>query len=552
MIRSNNFSPRVSFFAVFFSIVGLLLATGCGRENGQKGDGKAPVTEPATGGMAVVALAGDPDVLNPLIRRSTTAGLVLAEILDTLTELDEDLNYVPRIARRWELAEDGLSIRYHLAPWNWEDGQALTARDVVRSFELFKNPDVGARSRGFFRDVVSATASGDSTVVYRFSRRLPDPLGRTAHAILPWHIVKDLDPAAVDRWPLNQEPLASGPFALESWDYSHALVLARNSLYSGIPARLDRVMFRIIKEPAARILALEAGEVDFVGDIPAHDAARLEQNPGIELNKTEGRRFYYLQWNCRNPRLADAATRRALSLALDRERMIETLLGGYALPAVSPIARVLWNHADHLLPDPYDPATARQMLREAGWEAGEAGGVLRRDGVPLELEILTRTGDPVRRDGAVIIRENLEAVGVSVQVRAMELAAGLDLVNAGRFDVYFGAMTPNLYGDPSSAVHSGAIDEYNSGFYSNTRVDSLLAKALGITDRETARPYWNELQEVLQEDSPAAYLFCPQRLDAVSHRIRDVRPHVLSPVNNLSEWWIAPEDRKYRTRESPR
>ncbi|PID80943.1 hypothetical protein CSB20_04940, partial [bacterium DOLZORAL124_64_63] len=355
----------------------------------------------------------------------------------------------------------------------------------------------------------------------------------------------------VDQWPLNQHPLASGPFMLENWDYSHALTLARNPRYSGTPAHLDRVMFRIIKEPAARILALEAGELDFVADISPHDAARLEMNPDLEIKSTHGRRFYYLQWNCRNPRLADAGTRRALSLALDRERMMETLLDGYATPAVSPIAQVLWNHADHLAPDPYDPPQARRLLREAGWLPDEADGVLRRDGLPLQLEILTRTGDPVRRDGAVIIRENLQAVGVSVTIRTLELAAGLELVNAGNFDVYFGSMTPNLYGDPSSAIHSDAIDEFNDGFYSNDQVDALLEKALGTLDREEAKPYWFALQEILQADPPAAYLFCPQRLDAVSRRIRNIRPHVLSPVNNLSEWWIAPEDRKYRTGAAP-
>ncbi len=507
--------------------------------------------DPRSGGMAVITLAGDPDVLNPLIRRSSDAGFVLAEMLETLTELNEDLVSVPRIAHSWDLASDGLSLTYHLRPWLWEDGQPLTARDVVRSFELFQDPEVGARSRGFYSDVLSAEAPDDSTVVYRFAGRLPDPLARSAHAILPAHLVKDLEPNEVDRWPLNQQPLASGPFRLESWDHSRSLMLARNENYPGKAAYLDRVMFRIIKEPAARVLALEAGEVDFGGNILPHDGPRLEANPAIGLKITHGRRFYYLLWNCRDPRLADARTRKALSLALDRDRMIETLLQGFADPAVSPIARILWNHADHLQPDPFDPAEARRLLAQAGWQPDPLDGVLRRNGERLSLEILTSTGDPVRRDGVVIIRENLEAIGVEVKLRSMELAAGLGLLRKGEFDVYFGAMTPNLYGDPSSAVQSGAVDDFNYGYYSNAQVDSLLEAALGTTDRSISGPIWMRLQEVLQDDPPAAYLFCPQRIDAVARRLRDVRPHVLSPVNNLSEWWIAPEDRKYRTGGQP-
>lgn len=533
---------------LFLGAVLLMGMSGCGAD--RPSEAPSPTTAlPSPGGMAVIALAGDPDVLNPLIRRSAAGGMVLAEILDTLTELDESLVAVPRIAHSWELAPDGLSMSYHLRPWRWEDGQPLTARDVAFSFGLFKNPEIGARSRGFYGDVTAAEAPDDSTLVYHFARRLPDPLARTAHAIMPWHLLADLEPSQVDRWPLNRAPLASGPFRLESWEPSHALVLERNSVYPGQAALLDRVMFRVIPEPAARVLALEAGEVDFVSAVPPHSAPRLAGNPQIELKTTEGRRFYYLLWNCRDPRLEDAATRHALSLALDRERMIRTLLQGYADPAVSPIARMLWNHADDLPPDPHDPQQARALLAAAGWRPDPQDGILRRDGRKLELEILTRSGDPVRRDGAVIIRENLEAVGVGVDFRSLELAAGLELLGQGEFDVYFGAMNPNLYGDPSSAVHSAAVDEYNYGFYRNSVVDSLLAAALGETEPRSALPLWRQLQEVLKEDPPAAYLFSPQRLDAVSRRINDVRPHVLSPVNNLSEWWIAPEARKYRTRD---
>lgn len=500
------------------------------------------------GGMAIVALSGDPDVLNPLIRRSSSAGVVLAEILDTLTELDEDLAHQPRIASDWTLSDDQKSIVYSLQPWSWEDGVPLTAHDVVASFQCFKDPLIGARNRGFYKDVVEAEALDERTVVYRFQHPLTDPVSRTSHAILPAHLLQNLDHEDVDRWAINQNPLASGPFKLESWEHSHALVLQRNSRYSGTAAHLDRVMLRIIKEPAARVMALEAGEVDFVSNVSPHDARRLAQDPRFSLQKTEGRRFYYLLWNCRDEILEDVSTRKALSLAIDRRRMIETLQHGYAQPAVSPIARVMWNHADELVADPYDPEEARRLLARAGWSPKENSDYLERNGRTLSLEIITKSGDPVRRDGAVIIAENLKKIGVDIKFRSLELAAGMDLVSHGDFQAYFGAMNPNLYGDPSSLVHSSAVDEFNYGFYSNSRVDSLLQVALETTDRQAAFPIWVELQTILQEDQPAAYLFCPQRLDAVSERVRDVRPHVLSPFNNLAEWWIAPEDRKYKTR----
>ena len=239
--------------------------------------------------------------------------------------------------------------------------------------------------------------------------------------------------------------------------------------------------------------------------------------------------------------------RKALSLAIDRGRMIETLLLGYGTPAIGPIPPALWNHHRQLAADPFDPAEARRLLAVAGWRDTDGDGVLDRNGVPFRFEILTKQGDPVRESGSVILRENLRDVGVEVTILAMELAAGLGRLRAGQFDTYYGRLNANLHGDPSGYVKSTAVGEFNSGRYANAEVDSLLAVALGTQDREAALPVWLEIQETLAGDPPAAYLFYPENLVGIGQRLRNVRPHLLSPINNLSAWWIAPPDRKYKT-----
>lgn len=525
----------------------LVALAGCGKR------GETPPAEqgaaPVPGGTAVVALATEPDVLNPLLSTSATAGQVIAELHDGLTDMDESLDYVPRIARSWEVAPDSLSITYHLRPWRWSDGRALTARDAARSLALFKDERVASRRRSLYAAVTAAVALDDSTVRYDFASRVPDPVQVTWHHLLPWHVVDGLDPAAVATWPINREPLSSGEFRLAAWAPGRELVLVRNEQYPGPPARLERVVFRIVPEEATRLLMLETGEVDVVDGVSPAAAGRLEARGDLRLVATGGRRIYYLQWNCRNPALADAATRRALSLALDRERMVSSLLAGYGRPAVGPIPPALWNHHRGLAAPRCDPAAARRELAAAGWADRDGDGVLDRDGRPLRLEVLTRSGDPVREQGVVIIRENLAAVGAAVEVRAMEHVAGLARVRDGMFDVYFGLLNANLYGNPEPYVRSTAVGEFNQGHYANATVDSLLDAALSEGDRARALPLWLRLQEVLASDPPSAYLFYPDNLVAVNRRLRDVRPHLLSPVNNLAEWWVAPAgDRKQAER----
>ena len=527
----------------------LVVMAGCRAEgpDTEEATVSAPMGQPVPGGTAVVAIPADPGVLNPLLYNSALAGMIYSELHDGLAEMAEDLKWEPRIATGWDAAADGLSLTYHLRPWRWADGFPLTARDVVRSFQLFKDDRIASPRRGFFREVVSATALDSVTVRYRFAHPVSDPVQRTWHHILPYHVVKDYDPADVDRWPLNEHPLSNGPFILVSRSHNSELALAPNPRYPGPAALLARVVLRIIPEASARVLALETGEVDLVDHLAPADAKRLERKGAVRVVATGGRRFYYLQWNLENPRFRDAMTRRALSLAIDREGMIGTLLEGYGSPAASPIPPAVWNHDTELKPDAFDPAEARRLLAQAGWRDGDGDGILERDGLKLEFEILSRQGDPVRENGGVMLKAAFAGVGATVTLRNLELAAGLDRLQAGRFDAYFGLLNANLYGDPSGYVSSRATGQFNKGHYANARVDSLLDRALGTRNRDDALPLWFDLQETLAEDPPCAYLFYPDNLVGVDKRLRNVRPHLLSPLNNLSAWWIAPADRKYRS-----
>lgn len=545
LFRGRNYLLRLGLALPVMVAVGV---AGCADQAEDSGDrGLNGKTGPVPGGTAVVALSSDPDGLNPLIYTSTNAGLVFAELHDGLAEMGDDLTFHPRIASRWDISPDGRTVTYHLRPWRWSDGRPLTSDDVVSSFELFRDPVVASPRRGSYREVVSATALDSATVRYELARPQPDPVRRTWHHILPFHKTRHLDPSEVRGWDLNQFPLSSGEFLLEDWTRNRSLSLVRNPAYPGQAAWLDRVIFRIIPEGSTRLVALETGEVDLVDHVPPDAAKRLEKSGRVRIVANGGRQFYFLQWNCTHHLFAEAEVRRALSLALDRERMVETLLLGYGSPAVGPIPPVLWNHHGTLAPDPFDPAESSRLLAAAGWSDTDGDGVLDREGVPFRFEILTRTGDPVRDNGSVILRENLKMVGVEVTILAMELAAGLDRLRSGRFDSYFGRLNANLYGDPSGYVKSTAVGEFNSGHYANATVDSLLAVALGTLDREEALPVWREIQEVLQVDPPAAYLLYPENLVGIGPRLQDVRPHLLSPVNNLSQWWISPADRKYKS-----
>ncbi len=528
-------------------LLGVVLGTavGCGGDQATEHSDDEVSAGPVRGGTAVVAVASEPDVLNALVRTSAVAGTVLSLVRASLAEMTPDLRWEPEIARGWEVAPDSLSITYDLRPWWWEDGTPLTSADVVLSYELLRDPRIGSPRADLLRSVAAVTAPDDSTVRYAFTAPQAHPVQATAHAILPAHRVGSRPRDAVGSWPDNRQPLASGAWRLADWKPGRQLELTPNPRYPRSRPWLDRLVLRILPDETARILALEVGEVDVVADLPAAAARRLAGSPRVALHEISGRVFGLVMWNTARPALAPAAVRRALSLAIDRDRICQDLFGGFARPAASYLPPALWNHHAGLAPDPHDPDAARRLLAQAGWQDRDGDGVRTRDGRPLRLEILYRGGDTGTDDVAAVVRQNLQEVGVEVRLRALELATALEFLRAGEFDAFLGEYQANLYADPSPLVASGATDRFNFGRYANARVDSLLAAALAEPDRARSRPIWEAVQEELAADPPAAVLYYLRQIVGVDRRLRDVHPHLLSVLDNVDEWWIAPPDRRW-------
>lgn len=529
--------------SLFWIVVCCGLIAGCAADDPHH-DAVAS-DEPVAGGTAVIALSSDPDGLNPLTRTTSAAGVVLDLVSTGLVEMRPDLTWEPRIATGWEVSPDSLTITYRLRPWRWEDGEPLTAQDLVVSWRWLVDPRVASPRRDLLAAVASVEAPDASTVVYRLAHKVADPVQATSHAILPAHRLATLEVTGLDTWELNRRPVSSGPFRLEEWRSGSQITLARNPKYTFSTVYLDRVILRILPDETARVLALEAGDVDVVADVKVATARRLASRNDIGLHEISGRVFGFLLWNTRRPALADPRVRRALSLAIDRGRIADDLFGGFATPAASYLPPILWNHHPELAPDPFRPDSAGTLLAAAGWQDRDGDGVRERGDERLSLEIIFRGGDPLAESVAAVLRQNLAAVGVAVSLRGLEHATGLDFMRQGRFDAYWGEFQANIHGDPSALIRSGAGGPINFGGYANATVDSLLDEALAISDHSRARPVWYALQEELARDQPAAVVYYLRQIVAVNRRLRDATPHMLSPINELEKWWIAPADRRW-------
>ncbi len=522
------------------------LTYGCAKEPAQQPPAKVPA-QPVPGGTLTAAVEAEPDNLNPLIYSSTYSGDVMSMLNDPVISMNARFEWDPKLCESWEFSPDGLTLLFHLRKGvRWNDDAPFSAYDVQSTYRLCNDPRVPYPHRSNYLNWVGLTAQDSFTVVVQYKIRYPDQLFDTNFNILPAHIVDQLDPAEIAEWPINRHPVTLGAYRLARWDPGQQLVLERNPTYFDAPPYLDRIVLKVTPEESVRLLQLENGEVDLVESIPSKDIERIKRNPNLQVYPLSGRLMGYLQYNFKRPQLADARVRHAISSAIDRRAMVEGLMYGYAQPAASPMtpaAGAGWAYDASLKPDPYDPDRSRQLLAEAGWIDHDGDGVLDKDGQVLEIELKTRTGDPVREDGALILQENLARVGIRVKTRLMEMAAVLNQVHKGEFDVYYGQWRSRLSPDLTALFGTAQTHDaggFNDGGYSNPRVDELMRQAVSELDREKAKPLWHEVQRLLVEDQPWTPLYYRDLVVGINRRFQDCTPHLLSAYYGIEKWWEAP------------
>ena len=513
-----------------------LICTACG--DGSTGDqaANADFGEPVQGGTAVVSRVSDFDSFNQFTSTDYDTGQVLRYMLFMpLVRLDEEMNYQPYLAESMELSEDGRALTFRLREGiNWHDGTPVTADDVVWSAEMYMNPDLAFANLQYFQFVESVEKVDDRTVTFHFNAAHSDALADFLEwEPMPRHLLADVGPVEMRTAPFNRDPVGNGPFRFVSWTPNQEAVFEANPDFALGRPRLDRVVFRIIPEQTTELSELLTGRLDMIRGVQPSEAGRLRTTEGVRLLTYPSRSYAYLAWNTKDPLFADERVRQALTMGIDRQRIVDALLFGFGRVAVSDVLPFQWQFIEDFEPWPFDPDRARQLLAEAGWTDSDGDGVLDKDGRPFRFTLETNQGNDLREDIIVIAQSNLSGVGIDVQPRLAEWNTLTDrlkqkVVSGWSVDFKF---------DPSETLGCNA-GVYNYPSYCNPEADSLVRQGLTTLDQEQARPLWDRYQRIIHEEQPYTFLYYLDERVGLSQRLQgvvgDARGHLVS----VREWWI--------------
>jgi peptide/nickel transport system substrate-binding protein len=521
----------------------LVLASAC-RPGDRPGEAGVPAGDHPTltgappGGTAVVLFEREPDSLNPLTYDSYPASQVLHLVFRSLARRDTASigEFVPDLATSWELTPDSAAVVLRLRDdVRWHDGTPVTAEDVAWSIGMQKDEAIASPRAADLSGIGEATVRDPHTVEVALLRRGPYTVNSLLEVMpSPRHLLDTVAPDRMRFSPYGRNPVGNGLYRFRDWRQGQAITLEANPEAPDGRPPLDRIVLRIVPDLNAALTELLAGQGDVMRLTPEH-AERAEGQRTVAVHGAARVRPTWIAFNTGRSPANDVRVRQAFLMAIDRPELARGLFGEQGEAALTPIPRGLPEHCPDVRPLPHDPARARALLAEGGWQDRSGDGIVERDGRPLRLEIEYNATDVARRDVLVAIQAMVRPIGMDVVLRPYESTAWVERLRAREFVASFWGWGygPAVVGPNVEAVfHSRSIPPGGPNFagYSNPAVDALLDRILVTYDEGERRRMWCQVEQALVDDAVYAPIYMDPELFGVGARFENVRFRGI-------EWW---------------
>jgi peptide/nickel transport system substrate-binding protein len=517
------------------------------------------------GGTMVVATPQEPGTLVPALQASILEREITDLLFDRLADIGDDLNTIgdkgfkPQLATRWEWAPDSLSIVFHLDPRaRWHDGVPVRASDVRYSVNLIKDPTLGSPAAPLVTNIDSASVRDSLTVVAYFKQHTPEQFYDLVYqvSIVPEHILGNTPAGQLKTAEVARRAIGSGRFRLSKWEPGKRIELLSDTANYRGRAKLDRIVYAPTPDFNTSVTRFFSGDADFFEQLRSDDLAKFAQDTARRAVPYPSLQYAYVAFNLTDPKHAgqphpifgDRATRRALSMAVDRRAMLRNVFDTMGVMLYGPFPRSL-TVSDTTLPQlPYDTLKARALLDSAGWTLG-TDGIRSKAGRRLEFAVTVPASSAVRNRYAVLLQDAFKRVGASMNIEKTDFAAFAAKQGARTFDAELSVygMDPSFSSFKQTWATAGiGKDGSNFSSYSNPAVDALIDSGTMAFDPSRTRAYARRAFEAIIEDAPGIWLYEPATIAGVHKRIHTTRMRADAYWSGMADWWIPAAQRTAR------
>lgn len=500
-----------------------LLFTACGTESN-----KEAMTSDSNyleeNSSTLVYGSSDYTSINPALYEH---GEINSLIFSGLTTHNEKNEVIPDLAEKWEYNENTYTYTFYLKKnVKWQDGKPFTSEDVKFTLETIMNPENGSEIISNYEDITKIETKDVQTVAITMKDPNVAMLDYLTIGILPKHLLEGKD-IVMDGF--NRKPIGTGPYKLTEWETGQSITLQKNENYYGTSPAIDTVIFKIVPDEKVRAMQLKSGELDFA-QISPQDAQQFEGQDGFTIYNMKTADYRGILYNFANPLFQNhRELPNALSYAIDRQSIIDTVLLGKGEIAYSPLQAGMY-YNDKTEKYTYDPEKTKKMLEASGWKQNSKG-IYEKNKEPLKFAITCPEGDQVRIDIASICAQQLRQIGADVNV---SVESEIDWAGQAAYLIGWGSPF-----DPDDHTYKvfGTEQGANYSAYSNEKVDDLLKKARKTSDTDLRMKYYHEFQKELSKDLPYTFIAYVDAIYVSSKDIKGITENKVLGHHGVGVFW---------------
>lgn len=431
----------------------------------------------------------DGTTFDPIATAQNVDFWVFANVFDVLVRVDKaGANLVPGLAERWEVSPDALTYTFHLRDAKFSDGSPVTSEDVAYSLTRIRDSELSLWSDSY-KIIADMQTPDPKTLVITLSG--PSAPFLSTLAMPGASIVSKAAMESMGEEAFAEKPVGSGAFMVEEWRRGDRVILKKNPEYfDAANVSLDGVEWISIPDDNTRMLAVQAGELDSAIFVPFSRVAELQKDPALTVVIDPSTREDHLLLNHEHPPLDNPKVREALDYAIDKQAIVDTVLFGQGEVANSYIPKGALYHSDDNGARPYDVEKAKALLAEAGAEG-------------VSLDYLVNAGNEVDEQTAVLLQQQLAAVGVTLNLQKVDPSQSWDMIVNGEYDVSVNYWTNDIL-DPDQKTTFVLGHDVNQNYYTrykNDTVKQLVADARLEMDPTKRGAMYAEIQKLAKADT---------------------------------------------------
>lgn len=526
---------------------------------------------PYSPARVIIGIPSDIQTLNPLYAYTVDEGAISELLFLSLVTFkwDEEkgnLKTFPMLATGWRWNSDSTSLTFDLREdVYWSDGIQCTAEDVLYSFDLYSDPVVQSKLLGSFK---SFYLNDDSSIDLDKSFEILNPFSiqinfraeaapvfpEIIFPLIPKHVFVKYERKNMATAKENLEPVTNGAFKLSNWSKNQSISLGVNTnsfLYN--EKSIKEVIFKIVPDYNSRLTQLKKGEIDLTELVKPDDINELKRYSHLGIKPVKGREYDYVGWNNIDPEIfrtegrfvphklfGDARVRRALTHAINRKEILEDYLLNYGELAAGPVSPIFKEAIDpNLQPHPYNPSKAKQLLEEGGWTETDKDGILQKGNLKFRFTLHIPSGNPRRSYAATVIKNNLRAVGIDVNVNTLEPGVLIEEFYARKIDAWMMGWFVPIPVDLKMSWYSHLeTTPVNFVGYRSTEADNMLDKMEKRISVDEYNHLLKKFQAVIHRDEPMTFMYWLDNITVYNNRINNIDISPLGVVHHCWEWTV--------------